>query len=199
MAPVSGLGARLYTFAPAEKFMAYLKIAMIAGAAFSAPFFITQAGLFIWPGLVRSERKCALISLIAAPMLFLSGSAAAYRFFSPTVLRFFLSFGSGDGVEPMWGFGQYLSLLANLMLAAGLLLQLPLVLTVLFALGVVSPGRVASMRPYVIMLIFFLAGILTPPDATSQVMLGVPLYLVFELTLLAGIFVSPRRSGRDDG
>jgi sec-independent protein translocase protein TatC len=186
LAPLRELGIKLYTFSPAEKFMAHLHISVVAGAALAAPFFLLQTGMFIWPGLKGRERMCARFALAVVPILFAAGSAAAYMFFAPAVLGFFLSFGSGDGVVALWGLGEYLSLLAGLMLAAGIMLQMPLFLLALFALGVTSPQKAASARPYVILLIFLVSAILTPPDVTSQVMLGVPIYLLFELTLIAG-------------
>jgi sec-independent protein translocase protein TatC len=184
--PVAHFGVKLYTFAPTEKFMAHLNIAVMTGVVLSAPFFILQAGVFIWPALLAGERRYVVFSLLAVPFLFLVGAAAAYSFFAPVVLGFFLSFGAGDGVEAMWGLGQYLSLLAGMMLATGLLLQMPLLLLALFALGVTTPQKIASLRPYIVFLIFLLAGILTPPDVTSQIMLGAALYLLFELTLIIG-------------
>jgi sec-independent protein translocase protein TatC len=184
--PLRGLGVKLYTFSPIEKFMAHLHISAAAGAVFASPFLFLQTGMFIWPGLKGRERTCARIALIAVPALFAAGSALAYRFFAPAVLNFFLSFGSGDGVEALWGFKEYLSLLFSLMLAVGITLQMPLVMLALFALGAASPQKAASARPYAVLLIFLLAAILTPPDVTSQVMLGVPLYLLFEITLFAG-------------
>jgi sec-independent protein translocase protein TatC len=185
MAPMSNLGASLYVFTPAEKFMTYLHISAMTGAVLTTPFFILQAGLFIWPALKESEKVYARFALIAFPSLFLLGSAVAYKFFAPVVLSFFLSFG-GEEVKALWSFREYLSLLAGLMLAVGLTLQMPPILTVLFALGVVSPRKAASMRPHIALLIFFAAGVLTPPDVASQIMLGVPLYLLFEAALFAG-------------
>lgn len=184
--PVAHLGVRLYAFGPADKFLAHLHIAAVAGLVFTAPFLVLQTGVFVWPGLLGSEKRAAAVALTAAPVLLLAGSAAAYVFFAPVVLKFFLSFAASDGVEHLWGLRQYLSFLAGLMLGAGLLLQLPLVLLVLFALGIVTPRTVARYRAHAVLLIFFAAAVCTPPDVTSQVMLGVPLYLLFEATLLIG-------------
>jgi sec-independent protein translocase protein TatC len=190
--PASSIGVSLYTFSPAAKFMAYINISVLSGAVLALPFFILQFCLFIWPGLKAGERRYALFAVCVVPVLFMAGSAAAYRFFAPVALKFFMTFASGDGVEALWGFREYISLLAGLMLAAGALLQMPVFLLALFALGVTTPRRVASFRPYAILIIFFLAGVCTPPDVASQVMLGVPLYLIFELTLLAGRAVRRR-------
>lgn len=185
-APLASLGVKLYAFSPTEKFMAHLHISALTGLVFTLPFFLLQAGFFIWPGLRGAEKRYAAVAVIAVPVLFLAGAAAAYNFFAPVAMRFFLNFAAGDGVEPLWGLREYLSLLACLMLGAGIMLQMPLALLALFALGIASPQKIARQRPYAILLIFLLAAILTPPDVTSQIMLGIPLYLLFEATLLAG-------------
>jgi sec-independent protein translocase protein TatC len=189
ISPLAAFQVELYTFAPAEKFMAYLHLSVWTGVVCTAPFFCMQTALFLWPGLRGKEHHYASGVIFGAPILFVLGAALCYRFLAPLVFRFFLSFGAGDGVESLWGFKEYLALLFDLMLAAGLLLQMPLALLVLLMLGVVSPESIARYRPHIVLLIFFLAGVLTPPDVVSQIMLGVPLYLLFEGALtLARIF-----------
>ena len=147
---------------------------------------VRSGGAFLWPGLRGREHTYAVVVLFAVPVLFILGAAICYRFMAPLAFDFFLSFGSSDGIEALWSFREYLSLLFDLMIAAGLLLQMPLFLFVLLALGFVSPESVARYRPHVILLIFFLAAILTPPDIFTQVFLGVPLYLLFEGAFLLG-------------
>ncbi|MDR1649214.1 MAG: twin-arginine translocase subunit TatC, partial [Synergistaceae bacterium] len=131
------------------------------------------------------------------PVLFILGAALCYRFLAPFVFDFFLYFGSLDGIEALWSFKEYLSLLFDLMIAAGLLLQMPLFLFTLLLLGVVSPESVARYRSQFILLIFFLAAILTPPDVISQVMLGVPLYLLFEGAFLLGCILRKNKKKTD--
>ena len=186
IAPLARFQVRLYTFAPAEKFMAYLHLAAWVGIVATTPFFCLQAALFAWPGLRGNERRYAAVALVVVPVLFFAGAAASYRLLAPIVFGFFLSFASGDGVTALWGFRQYLALLAGMMLTAGLLLQMPLAMLALFASGLVSPDTVARARPHAILLIFFLAAVATPPDVISQIMLGIPLYLLFEATLFIG-------------
>ena len=186
MAPVADLNVALYTFNPSEKFIAYLHLAVWTGAVVSSPFCLLQIGLFVWPALRGRERRWTLAALVVVPVLFVTGAAATYYFLSPRVLRFFLRFGSSDGIQPLWGFREYLAMLFALMLAAGLLLQTPLLLFLTFALGITTPKTVARFRPHIVMLIFLAAALCTPPDVISQVALGVPLYLLFELTLFIG-------------
>lgn len=192
-APLESFHVKLYTFAPAEKFTAYLRLSAWTGVVATTPFLCAQTAIFIWPALRGRERRYAAISLFGVPVLFFAGAAASYRLLSPLVFRFFLSFASGDGVGALWGFRQYLELLAGLMLASGLLLQLPLAMLALFALGIVRPEAVARTRPQIILLIFFLAAVATPPDVLSQVMLGIPLYLLFEATLFLGRRITKKR------
>lgn len=194
MAPVSGLGVKLWTFNPAEKFTAYLNLAIWAGITVSFPFCLAQAGFFIWPALRERERRWTFAALLVIPVLFAAGAALSYRFLAPVVLRFFLSFAEGDGIEPLWGFKEYLGLLFALMLTAGLLLETPLLLLAAFAAGLVSPKTAGRYRPHIIVVIFVIAGLCTPPDVISQVALGVPLYLLFELTLFIGHFIRPEKT-----
>lgn len=186
MLPVRSMGVMLHTFNPAEKFIAYLNLAIGAGALFTAPFCLLQIGLFVWPALRGRERYWTAASLAAVPVLFIAGAAASYRFLSPVVLKFFLNFGGTEGIQAIWGFREYLSMLFALMLAAGLLLQTPIILLLAFVTGLVKPKTVARFRPHIAVLIFLAAALCTPPDVISQIALGVPLYLLFELTLFLG-------------
>ncbi|MDD3390182.1 MAG: twin-arginine translocase subunit TatC, partial [Synergistaceae bacterium] len=108
-------------------------------------------------------------------------------------LRFFLSFSEGDNILPLWGFGEYASFLFSLLLAAGVFFQVPLLLLALLLLGIVSLDSVVRLRPWMILLIGLAAALLTPPDVVSQVLLGVPMYLLFELTLFAARLLLRRR------
>jgi sec-independent protein translocase protein TatC len=185
-APLAVFQVELYTFAPAEKFMAYLHLSVWTGALCTAPFFCLQTALFLWPGLRGKEHHYACGTLFGVPFLFVWGAALCYRFLAPLVFGFFLSFGAGDGVESLWSFKEYLALLFDMMLAAGLLLQMPLALLALLMTGVVSPESVARCRPHIVLLIFFLAAVFTPPDVISQITMGIPLYLLFEGALALG-------------
>ncbi|MDR2444886.1 MAG: twin-arginine translocase subunit TatC [Spirochaetaceae bacterium] len=188
MSPVYALDVRLYTFNPAEKFMAYMHLAVWTSTTFSSPFCLLQIGLFMWPALRATERRWTLAVLLAVPALFFAGAAAAYRFLAPAALRFFLRFAAADGIQPLWGFKECLSVLYTLMFAAGLLLQAPLLLLLALALGIVTPKTVSRFRPHIVIVIFLAAALCTPPDVISQIALGAPLYLLFEATLFIGRF-----------
>lgn len=186
MSPVSRFGVKLYTFAPAEKFLTYLEISLRTGAVIAMPFALLQIGVFVWPGLRDKERAYAAAALSVIPVLFAGGSALAYFYLSPVVMRFFLSFAGGDAVDSLWGLREYLKILFDIMLASGLACQTPLVMLLLFAVGATTPQKIARYRPHIALAVFFMAAVLTPPDVISQIALGVPLYLLFELSLLLG-------------
>ena len=193
LAPLARFDVQLYTFAPAEQFMAYLHISFWTGAICTIPFLCLQIALFIWPGLRSNEYRYACAALFLVPLLFILGAALCYYFLSPIVFNFFLTFAEGDGMRPLWGFREYLSLLFSLMLAGGLLSQGPLALLVLMVTGILSYQDVARYRCHIILLIFFMAALLTPPDVISQILLGIPLYLLFEGSLFLGRIFSKKR------
>jgi len=186
IAPLDAFQIQLYAFAPTDIFMAYMRLAFWTGAVFTAPFFCLQTWLFLRPGLRGNEHRYAAAVLFVVPVLFFLGAGLSYRFMAPMVFGFFLFFGAGDGIEALWSFKEYLALLFNIMIASGLLLQFPLAVFALIVTGVVSAARVAHYRCHVIFLIFLAAALVTPPDVISQIMLGVPLYLLFEAVLWLG-------------
>ena len=188
-APLEGLGVSLYYFKPYEKFLTYMRLSFWGGAALSVPFAVLQTALFVAPGLRANEMKYLILAGGLIPALFLAGAAFAYRFAAPLALRFFLFFGEGDNVLPLWGFGDYASFLFSLLLASGMLFQAPLLLLLFILFGLVSVETLSRLRPWIILGIALIAALLTPPDVVSQILLGVPLYLLFELVLVLGRFL----------
>ncbi len=185
-APLEGLGVSLYYFKPYEKFLTYMRLSFWGGAALSLPLAVLQGALFVAPALRKNEMKYLVLAGGVVPALFFAGAAFAYRFIAPLALRFFFFFGEGDNVLPLWGFGDYSSFLFSLLLASGLLFQAPLLLLLCILLGLVSVRTLSRLRPWIILGIAFIAALLTPPDVVSQILLGVPLYLLFEMVLVLG-------------
>ncbi len=187
--PLKGLGLSLYYFKPYEKFLTYMRIAFWGGMILSLPLAILQGSLFVYPALRKNEVRYFLFAVLAAPLLFAAGSAFAYRVIAPMAFRFFLSFSPQDNVLPVWGFGEYASFLFTLMVASGFVFLLPLFILLLIGTGLVPVRTLSRLRPWVIMAIALAAALLTPPDVVSQILLGVPLYLLFEGSLLIGKFL----------
>lgn len=173
----------------AEAFFTYLKLAVFAGFFLSFPVIAAQCYGFLAPGLYKRERRVLLPYLAAGPVLFLLGAALAYYLVFPLAWRFFLSFEMPGGqgslpIELEARVGEYLSLSMHLLIAFGLSFQLPVVLVLLCRFGMVRAETLASGRRYAVVLIAIFAALATPPDVFSMIALSIPLYLLYELSLL---------------
>jgi sec-independent protein translocase protein TatC len=172
-----------------EAFLTYLKLALFAGFFLSFPVIATQLYLFLAPGLYKREKMTLIPYLIAAPTLFLIGAAFVYYLIFPAAWQFFLGFessGTNGGLpiqlEPK--VSDYLSLSMHLMMAFGLSFQLPIVLILLVRSGMVELTTLKNGRRYAIVLIVTVAAFITPPDIFSQIALSVPLYMLYEISIL---------------
>ena len=180
-----GEGQLIFTKLP-EIFFVELKVALFAGFMISFPIIANQLWAFIAPGLYAKEKKAFLPFLIATPVLFLSGAALAYYIVMPTAFRWFLGFGGEAGgleVQALPTAGDYLSLVMQFILAFGMTFLLPVLLMLLHRAGIVRRDQLAGARRYVIVGVVALAAIVTPPDPGSQIILAVPLLLLFEGSL----------------
>ena len=170
-----------------EAFFVELKVAMFAAFFVSFPIIANQLWAFVAPGLYAKEKRAFLPFLIATPVLFTSGAALAYYVVMPTAFRWFLTFEGDKGglkLEALPGTGDYLSLVMQFILAFGISFLLPVLLLLLNRAGIVTRAQLAGARRYVIVAIFAVAAVATPPDVVSQLMLAVPLLVLFESSLL---------------
>ncbi|KUO55160.1 MAG: MttB family protein [Sphingomonadales bacterium BRH_c3] len=170
-----------------EVFFVELKVALFAGFFVSFPIIANQLWAFVAPGLYAREKKAFLPFLIATPILFTAGAALAYFVVMPTAFEWFLGFGGEAGglkIEALPSAGDYLGLVMQFILAFGISFLLPVLLLLLNRAGIVSRAQLAGARRYVIVGIVALAAVVTPPDPGSQVILAIPLLLLFEGSLL---------------
>lgn len=190
-------GKRMIYTGLAEAFFTYLKVALWGGLMLSFPFIATQLWLFIAPGLYRHEKKAFLPFLMATPVMFFLGAAMMYYAVFPLAIKFFLSFEShGPGTLPIEleaRVGEYLDLFMKLIFAFGLCFQLPLALTLMGRVGLVSSAALARNRRYAIVGIFVVAAIITPPDVISQFGLAVPILALYEVSIWCVRFVEKKR------
>ncbi|MHA7819209.1 MAG: twin-arginine translocase subunit TatC [Erythrobacter sp.] len=181
-----GEGQLIFTRLP-EIFFVELKVGLFAGFMLSFPIIANQLWAFIAPGLYATEKKAFLPFLIMTPVLFIGGAALAYYVVMPTAFRWFLGFGGDAGgleVQALPSAGDYLSLVMQFILAFGITFLLPVLLLLLHRAQIVTRAQLATARRYVIVGIVALAAIVTPPDPGSQVILAIPLLLLFEGSLL---------------
>ncbi|WP_084395971.1 twin-arginine translocase subunit TatC [Henriciella aquimarina] len=177
----------IYT-APLEVFFVQLKLALFAGIFVAFPIIGWQLYSFIAPGLYKRERGAALPFLIAAPVLFVIGAVFVYFVMLPLISRFALSFEQmgGDGIAaitPQIKVSEYLSLVMALMLAFGLSFQLPVVLSLMGRAGIIGADTLRTGRKYAIVAILVSSAFFTPPDMISQIMLAVPVYGLYEISI----------------
>ncbi|MES2728638.1 MAG: twin-arginine translocase subunit TatC [Pseudomonadota bacterium] len=170
-----------------EAFLAYIKVALFAGIFLTFPILATQMWRFLAPGLYKAEKRVVLPFLIATPVLFFMGGAMVYYLILPLALPFFLSFQSVDTALPIQleaRVADYLELVMTLVFAFGLCFQLPVVMMALARFGQVTAQGMRRWRRYVLIIIFIIAAIVTPPDVISQTSLAIPMYLLYEITIL---------------
>lgn len=184
--------ASLYFQTPYEAFMVHMKAALAGGVFLSLPVWTTQLWLFVAPGLYEKEKKSLIPLILGSLVLFLSGCAFAYYLVIPAGLRFLLAF-SSDSLQPMLMVGPYVSFFLGMILACGALFDFPLVMIGLVKLGVVTTRVLADARKVVIVAILVVAAIVTPsPDPFSQLLLAVPLWILFEISLVICRRFEPR-------
>jgi sec-independent protein translocase protein TatC len=181
-----------------EAFFTYLKVAFFGAVFFSFPVWATQLWLFVAPGLYRSEKKAVYPFLIASPFLFVAGAALAYYFIFPLAWRFFITFETppGQGSLPIQleaKVSEYLSLVMQMILAFGVAFQMPVLLTLLCRVGILDVATLRKGRRYAIVGMFVFAAIITPPDVISQIGLAVPLLALYELSILAAVWMAPKK------
>ena len=186
-------GAQLIAVEVASPFFAPLKLALFAAVMVTMPWLLYQAWAFVAPGLYKREKKLALPLLVSAVLLFYAGCAFAFFIVLPAVFGF-LTHVTPDGVAMMTDINAYLNFVLVIFLAFGISFQLPVALVILVLLGWVTPTQLREWRGYAVVGIFIVAAIITPPDVISQLLLAIPMCLLYE----AGIIAARMLGRRDD-
>lgn len=196
-------GRRMIYTGLTETFMVYFKIALYAGFALAFPIIAAQLYLFLAPGLYKHEKRVFVPYLLGAPMLFAAGASLAYFFVMPLAWKFFLSFEQlpADSAVPLMleaRISEYISLVVQFMMAFGIAFQLPILMTLLVRAGMIKTATLARKRRLAVVILLVAAAILTPPDILSQLLLFLPLYLLYECSLLVCANIEKKHSAAQE-
>lgn len=180
-----------------EMFLTYLKVALVTGVLVAAPFLFYELWMFVAPGLYRNEKRLAVPFVVSSSILFVGGALFGYLVVFPLGFKFFIGF-SSEYVKALPSVKQYFSFSLKLLLAFGIVFELPVVIFFLTKLGLVTPELLKRKRKYAILLAFVTSAILTPPDVITQCMMAGPLIVLYEI----GIFIARlarRKDVEDEG
>ena len=181
-----------------EVFLSYLGLSCICGFIFSFPLIMHQIYIFIKPGLLDTEKKAVLPILIISPLLFVLGSIFAYYIIMPVAWQFFVSFEIQDSVMPVVleaKVSEYISLVMSFIFSFGLAFQIPVVIVLLHNLELIKIESLQNHRRGAIIVIFIAAAILTPPDVISQILLALPMMLLYELSIIICKYYTKTKEG----
>jgi sec-independent protein translocase protein TatC len=192
----------IYTGLP-EAFFTYLKVSLLTGLIVASPILLYQFWMFVAPGLYRGERRLMVPIVILSSFFFIGGALFGYFVVFPWGFEFFLGFAT-DNIRPLPSMKEYFGFSAKLLLAFGLVFELPLVLTFMAKLGIVSVDFLKKNRKYALLLFFAGAAILTPPDVITQILMALPLMVLYEISIIgAKIFgkkkVTPEEAEQEAG
>jgi len=181
---------------PTEAFFVIVKLSILVGVIGAMPFIQYQVWKYVGVALKKNERKYLIFFGPVSMILFLMGAGFAFRTVLPMAMRFLLSFAK-DNIESMITLNNYVSFLIKMVSAFGLMFELPLVVLFLSKLGIVTPEALKKGRKYAVVVIFVVAAVLTPPDVISQIMLAVPILLLYEISIWICKSVTKKREEQE--
>ena len=184
-APIRSIGPplKLIFLHPVGMFLVRLELSLVSGLVLALPIVLYQAWQFIAPGLLKQERRYVLPVIFLTLLCFLVGASLAYWVVIPIALRFLSGMGTAD-IAPQFDIGKYIGFLLRLIVAFGLVFELPMVSYFLTKMGILTPAFMRRARKYAVIGVFVIAAVLTPPDIFSQLMMAVPLLGLYEISIL---------------
>jgi sec-independent protein translocase protein TatC len=178
-----------------EAFMAYFKLSLVAAVFVSSPVILYELWMFVSPGLYEKEKRYVFPFITFGSALFAAGILFCYFFVMPFLFRFFVGFGS-DFVVPMPSLKEYIGLAIRLLVMFGLMFEMPLLVYYLAKIGVIKYDTLARKRRYAILGIFVVSAVITPPDVASQMLMVVPLYGLYEVSVIIARFVGKKKEDK---
>ena len=190
-------GMEMHYFTPFEPLIVELELGLLAGVFLALPFILYKISTFVAPGLYLHERRWVFWFILASLLLMVSGAALSLCAVVPIVMQFSGSF-AGDGLKPVIGLAAFLRISGLLAAGFALVFELPAALLLAIRFRIVSVEFLRSKRPLIVVVLFVAAAFLTPPDIVSQLLMGLPGWILFELTLLIGARIVPKEDEEEE-
>ncbi len=193
-------GTSLVFITATEPFFTYLKIGALAGLLVALPVIFWQIWSFVAPGLYQNEKRYIIPFVLVSTLCFVGGAFFGYSFVFPMAFKVLIEFGTGSGeLNAMLSMGSYLSLSSKLLLAFGLVFELPVVIFFLARMGIVDYKMLARNRKFALLAAFVVGAVLTPPDVFSQTALALPFIALYEIGIIVARLFGKRRAVEEDG
>ena len=173
-----------------------ISIAFFSAIVLTIPFILYQVWKFVAPGLLEKEKKAMIPFVFFSTVMFLVGGCFAYFIILPFGMKFLLAYGSSD-IKPMISLGNYISFTTKLILAFGVVFELPLIMVFLTKLGMITPAFLSRNRKYAVLIVFIVAAILTPPDVFTQVLMAIPLLILYEVSIMLSKIVYRKKQEKE--
>lgn len=181
-----------------EAFFTYLKLALFSGIVLASPVILYQVWAFVAPGLYRHEKKYALPFVLLSTVFFLAGVLFCFLVVFPIACTFFAGFAENGLIEMKLKMSDYLSFSCKFMLAFGVVFEMPIFILFLARMGIVTHDQLKRNRKYVLILAFVVAAFLTPPDVVSQILMAVPLIILYEISIIIAKVFGKQRETDDE-
>ena len=178
-------------------FFVPMKVAMMTAFLIALPYVLYQLWAFVAPGLYANEKRLALPLIATSTLLFFCGMAFAYFVVFPVVFGFITGY-APQGVAVMTDIDKYLGFVLTMFMAFGITFEVPVAVIILVTMNVVSVAKLREIRPYVVVGAFVIGAIFTPPDVVSQVMLALPLWILYEAGIVAAVLMAKKKAGAGD-
>jgi len=184
--------------APTELVISYLRLSLIGGIVIACPVILYQIWGFIRSGLLKKERVAVFVILTFGVVMFAAGAAFAFVIVLPVMMQFFAQFQDPDIISPMVSIESYLNFVVTSLITFGAVFELPVVTVLLTMIGIINPTFLRKKRKYVILIIFIIAAVITPPDVVSQILVALPMLILFEISTLLCQLLFHRRLKRQE-
>lgn len=181
---MEAINARIVAFSPQEQFLKSIQVGLVGGFIVAFPYIIWELWSFVKPGLHKHERRAVRGSVFVMSLLFFTGVSFGYFIIAPFSIQFFSNFTMSEYAQNTWGIAKVIGLITQIILGAGVIFQMPVLMYYLAKMGLVTPEFLRTYRRHAVAILLLMAAIITPPDVMSQILIFIPLYSLYEISII---------------